>query len=147
FSLGNPPVYIFISTTAIFDGDIDLCLPYSKSTFPRGTEPRLFHFINDTWDDVTTEVDSESELLCGRVTSFSPFALGIVATTDAPSISPTQVPRTPDLTIQPTGAPTVAPTMHSTEAPTVAPTRQPTETPTVAPTLQPTETPTSAPTM
>ncbi|EKU22974.1 hypothetical protein NGA_0694300 [Nannochloropsis gaditana CCMP526] len=62
FSLGNPPVYKFINTTAVFDGDAALCLSYSQSTFPMGTEPRLFHFINDAWEDVTTDVDSESEL-------------------------------------------------------------------------------------
>ena len=76
FALGNPPTYKFINTNASFTGPIDVCLTYLPSAFPAGAEPRLFHFVNEVWVDVTTRVDPISQQVCGRVTSLSPFALG-----------------------------------------------------------------------
>ena len=152
FSLGNPPVYKFINTTAVFDGDAALCLSYSQSTFPMGTEPRLFHFINDAWEDVTTDVDSESELLCGSVTSFSPFALGIASSIMAPTMQPTPAQTmapAQDIpsTVQPTPAQDIPSIMQPTPAQTMAPTTQPTAAQDIPSTMQPTVSPTMSPTI
>jgi hypothetical protein len=78
FVLGDPPTYKFITTNASFSGDITVCLSYLPSAFPAGTQPRLFHFVNEVWVDVTTRVDPVAQLVCGVVTSLSPFALGTV---------------------------------------------------------------------
>jgi hypothetical protein len=78
FILGDPPTYKFITTNASFSGDITVCLSYLPSAFPAGTQPRLFHFTNNAWADVTTSVDPVAQLVCGVVSSLSPFALGTV---------------------------------------------------------------------
>lgn len=78
FILGNPPTYKSIITNASFSGDITVCLSYLPSAFPAGTQPRLFHFTNNAWADVTTSVDPVAQLVCGVVSSLSPFALGTV---------------------------------------------------------------------
>jgi hypothetical protein len=43
-------------------------------TFPGGV-PTLFHFQNNNWMDVTTSIDGVNQVVCGNVTSFSPFAV------------------------------------------------------------------------
>ena len=68
------------------------------------------------------------------------------APTEAPTVKPTEAP-TEAPTVKPTEAPTQAPTVKPTEAPTQAPTVKPTEAPTEAPTVKPTEAPTQAPTV
>jgi len=78
FSLGTPAVYYNITTTAVFTGSVEVCLVYPANSFAEGTVPRLLHFENNAWEDVTTTVDADSRTVCGSVTSFSPFALGTV---------------------------------------------------------------------
>jgi hypothetical protein len=78
FVLGDPSTYKSISTDASFSGDITVCLSYLPSAFPLGTRPRLYNFVDEVWVDVTTRVDPAAPLVCGVVTSSSPFALGTV---------------------------------------------------------------------
>jgi hypothetical protein len=64
-----------ISTTAVFTPPVTVCLPYSPSTNPA---PRLFHFENvppPAWVNRTTSVDAVHHIVCGAVTSLSPFAV------------------------------------------------------------------------
>jgi hypothetical protein len=74
FALGDPPAYFEISTTASFAGPVTVCFNYAGINFQQGT-PRLFHFTDGAWVDVTTSVDSAATTVCGETTSFSPFAL------------------------------------------------------------------------
>lgn len=76
FTLGVPPVYLNIKTTATFDGSIAVCVDYDPSSFPTGVEPSLWHNESGTWEDVTASVDTTNHIVCGNVTSLSPFALG-----------------------------------------------------------------------
>ncbi len=87
FAIGNPPIYYDLSTTALFSGNVTVCISYAGITFSSGS-PSLFHFENGVPVDVTTSVDTVNQVVCGNVTSLSPFALfQPVAPPSAPSIA------------------------------------------------------------
>jgi hypothetical protein len=74
FTLGDPPLYYEIHTTASFSGPLSVCFNYGGISFGAGT-PRLFHFEAGAWTDITTSVDTATSTICGSTTSFSPFAI------------------------------------------------------------------------
>jgi hypothetical protein len=69
FQLGNPAEYYNLTTTAGFTGTILVCINYAGISFVTPPGPRLFHFENGSW------VDTTNMIVCGSVTSLSPFAL------------------------------------------------------------------------
>ncbi|PYQ50633.1 MAG: hypothetical protein DMF59_10310 [Acidobacteria bacterium] len=73
FQTTNPQRYYNITTTATYIAPITICISYagSLSSFP----PQLFHFEGGVWKDVTTSIDTIHEIVCGEVSSLSPFAL------------------------------------------------------------------------
>ncbi|MGH3145384.1 MAG: hypothetical protein ACRDTR_06230, partial [Rubrobacter sp.] len=58
-----------VDTTAAFTGPTEVCLGYDPADFTEG--PRLLHYENGAWTDVTTGNPS-SGLVCGTVQSLSP---------------------------------------------------------------------------
>jgi hypothetical protein len=74
FTLGSPATYYELSTTATFSGNITICLNYSGVTFPSGT-PQLMHYENGNWVNKTTSLVTVNQIICGAVTSLSPFAV------------------------------------------------------------------------
>lgn len=81
FKLGDPPTYYDIATNATFDGQVTICLSYPEAAFEADSSPRLYHYTMDQWFDVTTSVNATTRLICGAVSSMSPFALGSATTT------------------------------------------------------------------
>jgi hypothetical protein len=81
FQAGDPPTFYDLSTTATFSGTASVCVPYGSP--PAGTTPRLLHYDNGSWVDVTTSFDATTQIVCGSVSSFSPFAA--VFQTNGPS--------------------------------------------------------------
>ena len=75
FGLGDPAVFYDIQTTSAFDGTVRVCLSYPLGSFAAGVTPYLLHYQGEAWVDVTTDYDEAQRLVCGRVTSFSPFVL------------------------------------------------------------------------
>jgi hypothetical protein len=75
FAMGIPTAYYDITTTAAFDGYIQVCIDYSNTTFINESTLQLFHFENEQWVDVTTSHDMVNDIICGNVTSLSPFAV------------------------------------------------------------------------
>jgi len=73
FSLGSPPAYYNLSTTALYSGTIQVCVNYSGIVF--SSTPALFHFENSAWTNVTTSFDAVNQVICGVVISLSPFAV------------------------------------------------------------------------
>ena len=63
-----------VTTTASFEGLVNLCFSYAGIDFG-GATPRLFHFENGVWVDITTSVDPGTQTICGATTSLSPFAV------------------------------------------------------------------------
>ena len=75
FKLIDPSVFYQITTTAAFEGSIELCLDYTGLNVTNESELKLFHLENNVWADVTTSQDTQEDIICGSVTSLSPFAL------------------------------------------------------------------------
>ncbi len=82
FKLGNPPTHYELATTASFDGGVKVCINYSGISFQNGADLKLFHFedtnndsVADTWEDRTVSLDTTGNIICGSVTSLSPFAI------------------------------------------------------------------------
>jgi hypothetical protein len=74
FQLGNPGVYYNWATTATYSGVISVCINFSSINF--GSSPvALYHFENNAWVDVTASLDPVNQIICGNVTSLSPFAV------------------------------------------------------------------------
>ncbi|SDU18316.1 parallel beta-helix repeat (two copies) [Jiangella alkaliphila] len=86
-------LYYDVSTTATFVGDITVCLPYGALV-----DAHVLHFDGE-WLDVTLE--QQGDLLCGVVSSLSPFAVAEASAVVAPDTTMIQAP--PDPTIQSTG--------------------------------------------
>lgn len=73
FALGSPPVYYELTTTAVFAGSIMVCIDYTGIVF--AGPPALYHLESGVMVNRTTSVDTVNEIVCGNVTSLSPFAL------------------------------------------------------------------------
>jgi hypothetical protein len=73
FQLGNGTRYYELTTTATYSPPITVCISYGGLVF--GATPQLFHYEGALWKDVTTSVDTVSQIVCGEVSSLSPFAL------------------------------------------------------------------------
>jgi beta propeller repeat protein len=73
FYLGTPPVYYELSTTALFSGSIEVCINYSGISFDNEDSLELYHWPDDV--PVTTYRDPVNNIICGVVSSLSPFAI------------------------------------------------------------------------
>lgn len=73
FMLGTPSVFYDLATTAIFSGQIQVCVSYAGVKFTG--QPQLFHFESGAWVNQTVSVDAADNRVCATVTSLSPFAL------------------------------------------------------------------------
>ena len=73
--LGSPKYYD-ISSTASFEGQITVCMTYDDADV-QGEEGfvRMMHYRNGAWEDITSTRDTAGNVICGRVNSFSYFAL------------------------------------------------------------------------
>ena len=87
-------LYYDVSTTATFVGDVTVCLPYAGVA-----NAHVLHF-DGQWVDVTTE--QQGALVCGVVSSLSPFAVAEASAQVAPDTTIIQAPADP--TIQSTSA-------------------------------------------
>jgi parallel beta-helix repeat protein len=69
--------YYDISTTAIFNNDITICISYDDTGIPAGKEAKLkiFHWDGTVWVDATIFLDTTNNIICAKVSSLSWFAL------------------------------------------------------------------------
>lgn len=77
FSLGDPATFYEISTTASYTGPIAICIAYDPGDYGAPGNLRLLHYENDDWVDVTTSNDAVNGVICGGVTSLSPFIIAL----------------------------------------------------------------------
>ena len=75
FQLGTPPTFYELTTTASFSGPVTVCVNYSAVSFQDESQLGLFHFENGSWIESTTSLDTTNKIICGVVTSLSPFAI------------------------------------------------------------------------
>ncbi|MEW6683481.1 MAG: SBBP repeat-containing protein [Nitrospirota bacterium] len=73
FQLGDPPTYYDITTTAAYTAPVTVCLNYDPVQYSDPTALRLLHYEADAWTDVTTTNDTTTNMICGEVSSLSPF--------------------------------------------------------------------------
>lgn len=83
FTLGDPPTYFELATTATFSGEVEVCFNYSNLSFSSTADLRLMHYENGAWTDVTSGLYETRTVVCGSVSSFSPFAI-VEKTNEAP---------------------------------------------------------------
>jgi len=73
--LGN---YLDIETSANYTGTVTIRVNYVQP--PSGyneNSVHLYHLENSNWNDVTTDVDLDNNLVTGEVTNLSLFAVGV----------------------------------------------------------------------
>lgn len=76
FTFGQPPTYFDITTTAVFAGSIEVCISYADVDYGITVGIKLFHSENGVWNDITVPpVDTANKIVCGVVTSLSPFVI------------------------------------------------------------------------
>jgi virginiamycin B lyase len=92
FSLGSPATYYYLATTSIFTPPATVCFNYAGISFAGA--PQLFHFESGAWVNVTVSVDTVNQIICGSVTSFSPFAIFQPQCVTPPSLSVSLSPNT-----------------------------------------------------
>lgn len=75
FRIGFPPTFFDLDTTAEFVGDVEICIDYSNVSYFNENRLALFHDNNGTWEDITTSLNTDNNLICGSTDSFSDFAV------------------------------------------------------------------------
>ena len=93
FRLGTPPTYYDVETTATFSGAATLCFNYSGASYGNESNLKLLHYENGTWTDVTTSLDTSNNVICGSVTSLSPFL--VAEENSAPVVTAVALPSAP----------------------------------------------------
>ena len=73
FATGDPPTYYDISTTAVYDGPLMVCINYTGVAYSNEINLRLFHFEGGAWVDRTSSLDTSIDRICASVASLSPF--------------------------------------------------------------------------
>jgi hypothetical protein len=59
----------------VFTGPINVCINYSGISFGNASRLRLYHFESGSWLNITVSLDTANQVICGGVTSLSPFAI------------------------------------------------------------------------
>lgn len=75
FSLGHPPTYYELSTTAVSSGSVEVCINYTGTNYGNESKLKLFHLEEGKWVDRTVSVDTANKIICASVISLSPFAV------------------------------------------------------------------------
>jgi probable HAF family extracellular repeat protein len=69
--------YYQITTTAIFTGNVTICLSYDDSGIVDEDTLSLVHCTGETCEDVTTDRNPSENRICGEISSFSWLTIGI----------------------------------------------------------------------
>ncbi|HET6349069.1 MAG TPA: FG-GAP-like repeat-containing protein [Candidatus Krumholzibacteria bacterium] len=75
FRMGTPPMYFELATTAVFAGPVTVCIDYSAIAFGNEQKLRLWHQEDGHWVDRTASLDTDGNVICATVSSFSAFAV------------------------------------------------------------------------
>jgi len=75
FLFGTPPVWFDIHTTATYVAPVRVCITYPAGQYANPSALKLFHYENGRWVDRTVSVDTKNRIVCGSVSSLSPFAV------------------------------------------------------------------------
>jgi YVTN family beta-propeller protein len=115
FVLGEPPVFFDVSTTAMFAGNVSICINYTGMTFANESNLALWHFDGTSWQNATTSLDTDTKVICGTVSSLSVF---VVAEPEPVIDNPPTLGSTPNVlgeTLTPASGETVSFTVDVTD--------------------------------
>jgi Tol biopolymer transport system component len=98
FRLGSPPTYYDIQTTASYSGSIRICLTYTGVSYGNESNLKLLHQEiqangSAQWVDRTASLDTQNDVICGTVSSLSPFL--VAEENFAPVVSRISLPTAP----------------------------------------------------
>jgi probable HAF family extracellular repeat protein len=93
FRLGAPSTFYHVETTATFSGSVTLCFNYSGASYGNENNLKLLHYETGAWTDVTTSLDTANNIICGSVTSLSPFL--VAEENAAPAVTVIALPTAP----------------------------------------------------
>ena len=93
FRLGTPPTVYNVETTATFNGSVTLCFNYSGASYGNENNLKLLHYENGAWTNVTTSLNTVTNIICGSVTSLSPFL--VAEENAAPVVAGIELPAAP----------------------------------------------------
>ena len=73
----NPPAYYYITTTAEFHGNIEICITYDDAGMTTEDEQNLTlqHYDGIEWTEITSSRDIDANFICGLTDWLSPFAV------------------------------------------------------------------------
>ena len=91
FSLGDPPTYYNITTTATYNPPITTCVTYVPGQYSNVNNLSLLHYENDIWMDVTVSNDTINSIICGETSGLSPFVVAETAGVVLSSLDPAQI--------------------------------------------------------
>jgi hypothetical protein len=74
----DPTIYFDVTTDASYTGSVEVCFFYDDSNLP-GPESdlELVHYNGSAWVAVTSSQDEVSNVICGMVTTLSPFVIAV----------------------------------------------------------------------
>jgi hypothetical protein len=67
--------YYDFTTTATFSGNVTVCVDYIPADFTNALALQLLHYQGGSWVQVTSSNDTTNGVICGVVSSLSPFAI------------------------------------------------------------------------
>ena len=67
FKLGSPPTYYVISTTAIFNPPVNVCIDYTAVSYGSESNLKLSQLEEGLWVNRTTSLDTVNNLICASV--------------------------------------------------------------------------------
>jgi hypothetical protein len=95
FLVGDPATYYDLETDAVYTGNIEVWITYDEDDLAVPEDiVRILHWDTtgtpDQWVDITTSVDTVTNVVCGTTATLSPFVIGGGSVTgiddDAPGI-------------------------------------------------------------
>ncbi len=84
-----------VSTTATFEGNVEVCFYYDPTDVINEDSVKIYHYDSTgAWVDITTNLQTQYNLVCGVTDHFSPFA--VVVNKVAMDIEHIDTPNLPD---------------------------------------------------
>ena len=65
-----------IDFTGGFTPPVTVCVSYNEADARNENNIKLYHWEDPSWQDITTSLDTDANVVCGESMTFSPFAVG-----------------------------------------------------------------------
>ena len=72
----STPLFFDVHTAAAFSGAVTLCFSWAEGSVQNEANVRLLHYENGAWTNITTSVNTTTNVVCGQTTSLSPTSSG-----------------------------------------------------------------------